>query len=210
MHRAAMGIAWLALATNAHAESPCGRAIRDAFDQAGRAAAGPLNEASIDKLEEQLRARPDRCAPGDYALFISRYADLLTVISAGGVTDPERRLAAEVRVLAPRRVAQTGYESAFRAFLDARARLASHLPTQDAPELLALFDEVRPQEILPSVSLGKDRDGVIQGLSEIRERLALGQVAAADAQAEALLHALQNEPTPDAGAPDAGPADAGR
>jgi len=204
MFRVAMGLAWLTLAANAHAESPCGRAIRDAFDQAGRAAAGPMTDADLDRIEEQVRAHPDRCAPGDYALFITRYADLLIVISAGGVTDPERRLAAEVRVLAPRRVAQTGYESAFRAFLDARARLAAHLPPPTSPELLALFDEVRPQEILPSVALGRDRDGVIQGLSEIRAHLALGQVSAADAQAEQLLHALQNEPAPDGGAPDAG------
>lgn len=190
----------------ARAESPCARRIRDALDHAGRAASSKLDDAALDAIAEEIQARPERCAPGDYALFIQRYADLLIVVADAGLTDRERKLAELVRPLAPRRVATSGYEVAFHAFLDARARLVNHAPPALSNELLATFDAVRPEEIVPTVALGRDRDGVVQGLSEIRRHLALGELQPADAQAEELLRALQAEPlaAPDGGAPDAG------
>lgn len=210
------GASWVVLLTllgaEARADSPCARAIRDGFDRAGRIAASKPDDAALDQLGEQVRARPARCAPGDYSLFIQRYADLLIVAGQEGLTDRERKLLELVRGLAPRRVATSGYETAFHGFLDARARLASHAAPASSAELLTIFDSVRPEEILPTVALGRDRDGVIQGLAGIRRHLALGEVQLADAQAEELLRALQAElpgqpdggAAPDAGAPDAG------
>ena len=194
----------MALARPAGAESACGRTIRDAFDFAGRIAANP-DASKLTALHDQLRARPSRCEPGDYALFIRRYADLLTVLGSRGLSDAQRQLAAEVRVLAPQRVAATRYDAAFRAFLSARARLAREVPAPLASAVLALLDEVKPVEILPQVALGRDRDGVVQGLVEIRRQLALGNLADADGLAAELLTTLQAE----AEAPDAGAADGG-
>jgi hypothetical protein len=188
----------------AQAESACSRTIRDAFDRAGLIAAKP-GDSELSALEASLRARPSRCEPGDYATFIRRYADLLLVMGAQPLTDNQRRLAAAVRVLAPQRVASSDYDAAFRGFISSRARLSLQLPPDHAADLLALFDEVRPVEILPAVALGRDRDGVIQGLAEIRRQLALGQVADADALAAELLDTLQAEPQPaDGGASDGG------
>lgn len=207
MRGAALGMVVIGglLATPAFAaESPCARTLRDAFDRAGLLAAGQLDAAALHALAGHIGPSPERCAPGDYRLFADRYADLLTVLGSDALTDAKRQLAATLRVLGPRQVAESGYDAAFHAFLDARARLALHAPPAQAMELLALFDAIKPQEIPAAAALGQDRDGVIRGLTEIRHKLAQGQPAAADAKAEELLRTLElTSPGVDGGAPKA-------
>jgi hypothetical protein len=129
-------------------------------------------------------------------------------MASDGLSDGRRRLASTLRLLGPRQVATSGYDAAFHAFLDARARLALHAPPDHALELLALYDTIKPQEIPTLSALGQDRDGIIQGLTELRRQLALGQVAAADAKAEELLRTLKLPVATDGGAaqgPSTGP-----
>jgi hypothetical protein len=194
MQRAAVGIAIfgaLLASTAQAAESPCARSLRDAFDRAGHLVSGPLDASALHELEARVGSTPDRCAPGDYRIFADRFADLLTVMASDGLSDSRLQLAAILRLLGPRQVSTSGYDAAFHAFLDARARLGLHAPPAHALELLALFDTIKPQEIPALSALGQDRDGIIQGLTELRRQLALGQVAAADAKAEELLRTLK-------------------
>ena len=171
--------------------SACTQAIRAGFDQAGRDATGALDAAALDALAAQLQTRPARCAPGDYALFIGRYAALLTAVGEGGLTDPERRLASVVRLLAPQQVAPSAYDGAARAFQAARAQLAAHLAPAARAPVLAFFDAVQPEVMAPPVPLGRARDQVIQGLRNLRWQLAQGHLADADAQAAQMIHALE-------------------
>ena len=206
MSRVAWGAPVLALAFlafPAHAgESACARFCRDFFDRAGQERGRGLTELALRSLEELAQARPERCGPGDYRFFIGRYADLVAVLGADGFLDPERHLLSIARTLAPRRVSTALYEPAFQSFLDVRARLAAHLPPGSATEGLALFDEARPLDQLPSRDLAPDRDGMLAGLTELRRLLALGEVAAADARAQEMLRTLRVSPldVPDAGA----------
>jgi hypothetical protein len=206
MSRAAWVALLLALAFPASpaqaGESACARFYRDFFDRAGQEHGRGLEASGLAALEEMAQARPDRCGPGDYRFFIGRYADLVTVLGADGFLDPERHLLSIGLTLAPRRVSATLYEPAFQAFLDVRTRLAAHLPSPSATEGLALFDQARPLDQLPSRDLAPDRDGMLAGLTEVRRLLALGEVAAADARVQEMLRTLQAQPTErtDAGA----------
>jgi hypothetical protein len=201
----ALGLIVLAQRVRA-AESPCGRFFRDFFDRAGIAEAKGLTSNTLQALGEQVRAHPERCSPGDYAIFANRYADLLYLITQNGIDDNERELSALARSLAPRRVAPINYEAAFHAFLDTRLRLSSHLPADGAAEILSLYDSIRPLEVPPATALGNDRDEVLAGLTEVRRLLALGQLSSADARAEEMIRALQAPlPPPDGGSTSVDP-----
>jgi hypothetical protein len=190
--------------------SPCPRFFRDYFDQAGVAATGALSEAALKPLEALAAQRPDKCASGDYAVFAGRYADLVMVVVGRGPSDLGLRLLASARTLAPRLVPTPQYDVAFHAYLDQRARVQSHLPAgPQQTDGLALFDTVRPLEAPASHPLPPDRERLAAELSEARQLLALGQVAAADARLAETISALQVAPAAaPAAPPPAGPAPA--